>query len=72
MQLLNDGSVAVMYASEKHVTENPSYSQIISQKISTNGGPAGGMKSMLLGTRPIQARVRGCRSGPRWQTGSIL
>ncbi|MFD1905848.1 sialidase family protein [Paenibacillus rhizoplanae] len=42
MQLLNDGSVAVMYASEKHVTENPSYSQIISQKISTNGGPAGG------------------------------
>ncbi|MEI2396537.1 MULTISPECIES: family 16 glycoside hydrolase [Paenibacillus] len=42
MQLLNDGSVAVMYASEKHVTENPSYSQIISEKISTNGGASWG------------------------------
>lgn len=42
MQLLNDGSVAVMYASEKHVTENPSYSQIISEKVSTNGGASWG------------------------------
>jgi hypothetical protein len=39
---LNDGSLGVMYANEKHVTENPSYSQIISQKISTNGGSSWG------------------------------
>lgn len=39
---LNDGSLAVMYANEKHVKENPSYSQLISQKISTNGGASWG------------------------------
>ncbi|MFC5446992.1 family 16 glycoside hydrolase [Paenibacillus aestuarii] len=39
---LNDGSLTVMYANEKHVTENPSYSQIISQKISTDGGATWG------------------------------
>lgn len=39
---LNDGSLGVMYANEKHVTENPSYSQLISQKISTNGGASWG------------------------------
>lgn len=42
MQLLNDGSLAVMYANEKHVTENPSYSQLISERISTNGGASWG------------------------------
>ncbi|WP_254639317.1 family 16 glycoside hydrolase [Cohnella sp. GbtcB17] len=42
MQLLDNGSVAVMYANEKHVTESPSYSQIISEKISTNGGASWG------------------------------
>ncbi|OPH59980.1 hypothetical protein BC351_18845 [Paenibacillus ferrarius] len=42
MGLLDDGSLAVMYANEKHVTENPSYSQIISEKISTNGGASWG------------------------------
>ncbi|WP_248927241.1 family 16 glycoside hydrolase [Paenibacillus hamazuiensis] len=42
MGFLNDGSLAVMYANEKHVTENPSYSQIISEKISTNGGASWG------------------------------
>ena len=42
MQLLDDGSVALMYANEKHVTGNPSYSQLISEKISTNGGGSWG------------------------------
>jgi hypothetical protein len=36
--LLADGRLSVMYANEKHVTENPSYSQVISQKISDDNG----------------------------------
>lgn len=36
--LLDDGALACFYANEKHVTENPSYSQIISEKISYDGG----------------------------------
>lgn len=39
---LPDGRLAVMYASEKHVTGIPSYSQIIAQKISANGGASWG------------------------------
>lgn len=39
---LNDGRLAVMYASEKHVTDSVSYSQIISQKISSDYGKAWG------------------------------
>lgn len=40
--LLHDGRLAVMYANEKHVSENPSYSQIISQKISSDYGKTWG------------------------------
>lgn len=40
--VLNDGRLSVMYANEKHVTEIPSYSQIISQKISSDGGKTWG------------------------------
>lgn len=39
---LNDGRLSVMYANEKHVTETPSYSQIISQKISPDMGKTWG------------------------------
>jgi len=39
---LNDGRLSVMYANEKHVTESPSYSQIISQKISPDQGKTWG------------------------------
>ncbi|HVU58923.1 MAG TPA: sialidase family protein [Puia sp.] len=35
---LADGRLAVQYANEKHVVENPSYSQIISEKISPDQG----------------------------------
>jgi hypothetical protein len=35
---LSDGRLAVQYANEKHVTETPSYSQIISEKISPDEG----------------------------------
>ncbi len=39
---LADGRLAVMYANEKHVTETPSYSQIISEKISPDFGASWG------------------------------
>jgi hypothetical protein len=39
---LNDGRLSVMYANEKHVVENPSYSQVISQKISEDNGSTWG------------------------------
>lgn len=39
---LENGDISVMYANEKHVTEIPSYSQIISQKISHDGGKTWG------------------------------
>lgn len=40
--ILDDGRLSVMYANEKHVTERPSYSQIISQKISPDNGKTWG------------------------------
>jgi hypothetical protein len=40
--MLSDGRLAVMYASEKHVTDSVSYSQIISQKISPDLGKTWG------------------------------
>jgi hypothetical protein len=41
IQLAN-GDVAAFYANEKHATESPSYSQIISERISTDGGATWG------------------------------
>jgi hypothetical protein len=40
--LLGNGDLGVMYASEKYVTAEPSYSQILSQKISKDGGATWG------------------------------
>ncbi len=40
--LLDNGKLAVMYANEKHVTEQPAYSQIISQKVSDDLGATWG------------------------------
>ncbi|GIP30155.1 hypothetical protein J23TS9_52850 [Paenibacillus sp. J23TS9] len=63
MQLLDDGSVALMYANEKHVTGNPSYSQLISEKISTNGGSSWG-NEIYVAWDPVNA---GSRPGmPVW------
>nr|AYQ75607.1 exo-alpha-sialidase [Cohnella candidum] len=42
MGFLKDGRLAVFYANEKHVTEEPSYSQIISEKISEDNGATWG------------------------------
>ncbi len=39
---LDNGQLSVMYANEKHVTENPAYSQIISQRISEDFGQTWG------------------------------
>jgi len=39
---LDDGRLSVMYASEKHVTSPPHYSQICSQKISSDDGETWG------------------------------
>ncbi len=41
-QLLDNGKLSVMYANEKHVMENPSYSQIISQRVSDDLGKSWG------------------------------
>lgn len=42
LYLLKDGRVAALYANEKHVTDADSYSQIISEKISPDGGRSWG------------------------------
>lgn len=39
---LYDGSLSVMYANEKHVTKKPYYSQVISQRVSRDGGETWG------------------------------
>lgn len=50
LYFLNDGSLAVMYANEKHVTESPSYSQIISEKISKDYGRTWGREIWVAHT----------------------
>ncbi|CAN5475329.1 hypothetical protein BH11PSE11_BH11PSE11_21230 [soil metagenome] len=50
MQLLANGNLAVFYANEKHVTQSPSYSQIISQRLSTNGGVTWGSEIYVVWT----------------------
>ncbi|MGC9943945.1 MAG: sialidase family protein, partial [Verrucomicrobiota bacterium] len=46
--LLDDGTLALFYSSEKHVTDNPSYSQIISEKISTDDGRTWGSEIWVV------------------------
>jgi hypothetical protein len=50
MQLLANGTLAVFYANEKHRSESPSYSQIISQRLSTNGGVTWGSEIYVVWT----------------------
>jgi len=47
MYLLDDGRLSVMYANEKHVSETPSYSQIIAQKTSGDGGKTWGKENWV-------------------------
>ncbi|MDB5052222.1 MAG: hypothetical protein JWM44_272 [Bacilli bacterium] len=44
---LDNGNLAVMYANEKHVTESPSYSQIISERVSTDNGATWGSETWV-------------------------
>jgi photosystem II stability/assembly factor-like uncharacterized protein len=44
---LDNGNLSVMYANERHVTEHPSYNQIISQKVSTDDGRTWGRESWV-------------------------
>jgi hypothetical protein len=54
---LDNGKLSVMYANEKHVTENPSYSQIISQKISPDLGKTWG-KEIWVAYEPMHNASR--------------
>ena len=54
---LDDGSLSVMYANEKHVTEKPYYSQIISQRISKDGGKTWGEEIFAVWD-PAQPQLR--------------
>lgn len=40
--LLDDGTLALFFSSEKHVIENPSFSQIVSEKLSNDSGKTWG------------------------------
>ena len=40
--VLDDGRLIVTYSNERHQTDNPSYSQIISEKVSLNNGASWG------------------------------
>lgn len=44
---LNDDTLAVMYSTEKHVTEEPSFSQTIAEKISKDGGRTWGKEIVV-------------------------
>ena len=52
MLLLDDGSVAVMYASEKYACSIPEYSQVISEKVSLDGGYTWGEE--LIAVRDLE------------------
>ncbi len=54
---LPNGQLAVMYANEKHVTEKPSYSQIISERISSDRGRSWG-KEIRVAYTPGDAKAR--------------
>lgn len=56
-EFLSDGRLAVMYANEVHVSETPSYSQIISQKISADNGASWG-KEIWVAYKPGENESR--------------
>lgn len=45
---LDNGRIGVMYANEKHVTENPSYAQTISMKVSSDSGATWGNEIFVV------------------------
>jgi hypothetical protein len=61
LYVLPDGRVAGFYANEKHADDNPSYSQIISERISSDGGQTWG-REIYAAAQPGSAES-GARPG---------
>ncbi len=55
--LLGDGRLAAFYASETHVAETPSYSQVISERVSRDGGRTWGPE-IRVADRPGHGEAR--------------
>ncbi|ACT00281.1 sialidase family protein [Paenibacillus sp. JDR-2] len=56
-QMLDNGDLAVFYANERHVTETPTYSQTISEKISKDNGKTWG-EEIFVAWMPDDAAAR--------------
>lgn len=69
---LNDGRLAVMYANEKHVTDSPSYSQIISEKISDDMGKTWGEEIWVAYTPGHPASRPGMPVWTRMKNGKYI
>lgn len=54
---LDDGSLGVMYANEKHVTKKPYYSQVVSLKVSKDGGATWG-EEIFVAWDPARPQLR--------------
>jgi GH43 family beta-xylosidase len=72
MYLLDDGRLAVLYANEKHVVETPSYSQVISQKISEDLGHTWGPESLAVYTPGNAASRPGMPVWTKMTNGSYI
>jgi hypothetical protein len=55
--LLNDGRLAVAYANEKHAAEKPAFSQVCSERISSDGGKNWG-DEIILAAEPGGGKLR--------------
>ena len=55
--LLNDGRLAVAYANEKHASEKPAFSQVCSERISSDGGKTWGGE-ISLAAEPGGGKLR--------------
>ncbi|MCF3108555.1 family 43 glycosylhydrolase [Niabella sp. CC-SYL272] len=69
---LKDGRLAVMYASEKHVTASPSYSQIIAQKVSDDFGKTWGKEIWVAHTPGHPQSRPGMPVVDRMQNGNFI
>jgi hypothetical protein len=54
---LNDGRLAVAYANEKHASDKPAFSQVCSERISTDGGKTWG-DEIILAAEPRGGGLR--------------
>lgn len=69
---LGDGRLAVMYANEKHVVENPSYSQIISERISPDTGKTWGDEIFVAHTPGNSASRPGMPVWTKMKNGKYI